>query len=187
MSPRCKFDHQFVLQQAMGAFYLQGYYATSMQDIFSATGLKPGSLYSSFGNKSQLFGLVVNYYAQKGGCNLQRHLDEQADPERAICALLYEYMSQADEADYRGCLLFNAQLELTHHDPELKALVESHLNKIEAHFQSMLVPKYGELQAKLYAASLMLQIAGMRTYAYRHPQPEVLVQVVKQGLSWLPW
>ena len=58
------FDDDWVLEQAMRAFWAGGYAATSVQDLEHATGLGRGSLYNAFGDKEQL--LVIHNMGQ--GC-----------------------------------------------------------------------------------------------------------------------
>lgn len=49
-----EFDREEVLRSAMEVFISKGYAKTSMQDLKSATGLHPGSIYCAFTNKRGL-------------------------------------------------------------------------------------------------------------------------------------
>ncbi|PIV78643.1 MAG: hypothetical protein COW54_08215 [Rhodobacteraceae bacterium CG17_big_fil_post_rev_8_21_14_2_50_63_15] len=51
-----------VLEAPMRAFWAHGHQGTSMSDLVAATGLNRGSLYAGFGNKRDLFLLVLKHY-----------------------------------------------------------------------------------------------------------------------------
>ncbi len=53
-----------VLAKAMTVFWRQGYAATSMADLYAATGLKPGNLYATFTDKETLFRRAFEAYVE---------------------------------------------------------------------------------------------------------------------------
>lgn len=56
------FDTEQVLDAALDLFWRQGYDGTCMAELYLATGLKPGSIYTAFGSKLGLFERVVQHY-----------------------------------------------------------------------------------------------------------------------------
>ncbi len=50
-----EFDQATVIGRSKALFALQGYHATSLDDLVKATGLLRGSIYKSFGSKRNLF------------------------------------------------------------------------------------------------------------------------------------
>ena len=58
------FDLDVALEQALDLFARQGYEGTSIAELTSVMGINPPSLYAAFGNKRQLFDLVVERYAE---------------------------------------------------------------------------------------------------------------------------
>ncbi len=184
---RCQFNHQDVLEKALSVFHAQGYYAASMQKIFTATGLKPGSLYASFGNKEKLFCSVAELYTQDTLDCVNKVLSEHGDIHRGITAIFDLLIADADKKDYHGCFLLNHQVELTDDDVHLKLMIQDQIQRIEQCYYEFLLAAYSPEQARLYSANLMLQISGLRTYAHREKRPEWLKQVVQQGLPWVNW
>ena len=64
--PRPKaFDPDDVLHKAMQVFWERGYEATSMQDLVDCMGINRFSLYSTFGDKHQLFLAALARYRDK--------------------------------------------------------------------------------------------------------------------------
>ena len=56
------YQRSTVLGRATELFWRRGYGATSVADLVTATGLKPGSLYAAFGSKKGLFLEVLAQY-----------------------------------------------------------------------------------------------------------------------------
>jgi TetR/AcrR family transcriptional regulator, transcriptional repressor for nem operon len=50
-----EFDQATVIGRSKALFALQGYHATSLDDLVKATGLLRGSIYKAFGSKRNLF------------------------------------------------------------------------------------------------------------------------------------
>lgn len=59
--PRC-FDRDEALVRALEVFWRRGYEPASISELCKAMGINAPSLYSSFGNKAQLFLEAVNFY-----------------------------------------------------------------------------------------------------------------------------
>ncbi|MDG1858569.1 MAG: TetR/AcrR family transcriptional regulator, partial [Emcibacteraceae bacterium] len=57
-----EFDKDKVLKIIMNLFWENGYEATSLSEITSATGLKKGSLYSAFGDKHAMYLSAIDHY-----------------------------------------------------------------------------------------------------------------------------
>lgn len=184
---RCQFNHEDVLRKALSVFHAQGYYAASMQKIFAATGLKPGSLYASFGNKEKLFCSVAELYTQDTLDCVDQVLSEHHDIHAGIAAIFDLLIADADKDEYHGCFLLNHQVELTADDKHLRLMIQDQIQRIEQCYYAFLAKAYSPEQARLYAASLLLQISGLRTYAHREKRPDWLKQIVKQGLPWVNW
>jgi TetR/AcrR family transcriptional regulator, transcriptional repressor for nem operon len=104
------YDEDAVLGGAMQAFRRMGYQAASIRDLESATGLKAGSIYNSFGDKAGLFDAAFAHYnrAVLGG-RIERH----APPEAGIDGLRRLFLSLLDEPGGTafGCLITNTAVE----------------------------------------------------------------------------
>jgi len=143
-----EFDMDVVLDQAMGVFWRRGYAATSMADIYDATGLKPGSVYAALKSKEVLFQRAFERYAEHFRATLPTALVGVA----AITAWL---RVQADLAiadpDRRGCLIINTVLEREVHSAATQAMAQGRLQEIRAFFARhlLLARERGELAAQL--------------------------------------
>src|SRR5260370_23840609 len=98
------FDEEAVLDAATGCFWHRGYAATSVRDLAGSMGLTAPSLYNAFGDKSALFGLVLDPYVQRV---IQPRIDRLAasPPPEAVRRFLTAIVDRAvSDPDRRGCL-----------------------------------------------------------------------------------
>ena len=104
------FDRDIALNKAMMLFWEHGYEATSLNDLTSALGVKPSSIYSAFGDKKSLFFEAVDLYLG-GDAALQKMLS-QAPTARAAVKNMLDGAVVAFTADDKpkGCLLASAAL-----------------------------------------------------------------------------
>ena len=108
--PRPKtFDVDHVLDRAVDLFWVNGYAATSIEDLVNHLGINRGSLYSTFGSKQGLYELALERYLTTGRQRFAEKITDPAIPLReALSALL---TSSARRTDHRGCLLVNTTME----------------------------------------------------------------------------
>lgn len=107
-----QFDREEVLDQALLVFWKQGFEAASIQDLVDATGLNRGSLYNSFGDKDELFTLVMERY--RATAPTKPLVIAANDPEdtantRVLISTFFDALVERaqNDGDYKGCLLTN--------------------------------------------------------------------------------
>lgn len=108
--PRPKsFDVDDVLDRAVDLFWVNGYAATSMEDLVNHLGINRGSLYSTFGSKQELYELAIERYASVGRDWMAAMVSDPAIPLRDTINTILT--SSAETTDHRGCLLVNTAME----------------------------------------------------------------------------
>ncbi|MCP4960035.1 MAG: TetR/AcrR family transcriptional regulator, partial [Actinomycetia bacterium] len=65
-----KFDHNAVVDAAIGAFFRSGFEATTLADLEHATGVDRSTLYNSFGGKQGLYELATTAYLERAETSL---------------------------------------------------------------------------------------------------------------------
>ncbi len=183
------FDRSEVIDKSLKLFWENGFNASSMQQIVKTTGLKPGSIYHSFGNKEALFREVLERYGQKSIIKIRNTLDNARSVGEGICTHLERVIEESTKKKYYSCLLVKTQLELAAEADknDLHALVSSKLSEIEKLFQSYLEREFNEKVSRERAVSIMLHIFGIRVYGYQQGSAELMRQGLRVGLPWLPW
>ena len=108
--PKC-FDEQDVLQKAMLIFWEYGYEATSMSDLTKALNLTAPSLYSCFGDKSQLFYACLEYYLKYEACPIELIFQQAKTAKIAVELYLYENLKKlVQQGKPTGCMLVTATM-----------------------------------------------------------------------------
>lgn len=126
------FDEAHVMARVLELFWRRGYLATSMQDLQRATGLKPGSLYHSFGSKEDLFLCTVDYYLEQVvDARVSQYLSGP-EPLAGIRAFFTStFMPFARDFRSPGCLLTNTVVELGQETSAIRRKVQNGLRRIE--------------------------------------------------------
>lgn len=131
-----EFDLDATLDQAMRVFWRKGYAATSMSDIYAATGLKPGSVYAAFKDKEGLFQQVFEHYAGF----FRATLPKDSEGLEAIRAWMHLQAKLASEdSDRAGCLIVNTVAEREAHSPATQAMAQGRMREIRDFFVRHLV------------------------------------------------
>lgn len=184
---RAQFDRDEVVDKTIELFWKNGFSASSMQQVVKATGLKPGSIYLSFGNKEALFREALESYAQRGRARISETLESAPSIGEGICTFLERMLLESSEKNYCSCFLIKTQLELAHEKNDLYEFAASKLAENEALFRSYLEKEFSEAVSRDRATSIMLHIFGMRVYGYQPDSVDRMKRALREGLPWLPW
>ncbi|MFJ7905839.1 TetR/AcrR family transcriptional regulator [Kitasatospora sp. NPDC096204] len=112
------FDRAEALAAATRLFWQLGYEATSVSDLTTAMGIRPGSLYAAFGDKRSLFEEVVRHYGlSPAGAFATVALAEEPTAYGAFARILREAAAvYADPSHPAGCLVISAATNVTPQD-----------------------------------------------------------------------
>lgn len=182
---KAQFNKDSILDKTIMLFWQQGYHGTSMQDVTTTTGLKPGSLYNSFGNKEQLFIASLDRYAQRSADKMKRAMQQGVG--EGIIVLLSDMVAARGQKDYASCFIIKTQLELTSTEPKLAELAASYLSRTKAQYKLAIASEYGEALSEVYATSVMMAIFGIRVYGYQQVKEADVLESLRLSLHWLPW
>lgn len=184
---KAQFDRSEVIDKSIQLFWQQGFSGSSMQQVVKATGLKPGSIYHSFGNKEALFHEALERYTQKSFRRIRSALDTAPSVGEGICQHLEAVVQQSTREGYCSCFLVKTRLELAAEGNELHKFASAMLDEIEALFRSYLEKEFDKEVSQQRAVSIMLHIFGIRVYGYQQGSAERMRQGLREGLPWLPW
>ena len=156
--PRPKsFDVDDVLDRAVDLFWVNGYAATSMEELVNHLGINRGSLYSTFGSKQKLYERALERYLSSGQDRFAEMITDSAIPLReAIKRLLH---SSAAKTDHRGCLLVNTTMERNAIDERSLYLTSNGFDELRAILIAAFESRRNELAEGLtpdQAADLLL-------------------------------
>ncbi|MEU4098236.1 TetR/AcrR family transcriptional regulator [Streptomyces sp. NPDC026673] len=131
MAGRRQFDEQHTLGRILDVFWNQGYGATSMQDLATATGVQRGSLYNAYRDKESLFLRVFRDYADAFIAESTATLD-QADPWRALEDFFdFTIGSMTRGTPARGCLSTKTATDTQADSEPIRAAIRAMLDRLE--------------------------------------------------------
>lgn len=118
-----QFSDADVLDALVQLFWEQGYEATSMTDIVTATGLSKSSLYNTFGSKDELFSQALNRYIDLRSSMMTEVLAKGTRGLEDLNGLLDALWAEVSVGDdHRGCLAINTATELGRRDDAVAAV-----------------------------------------------------------------
>lgn len=184
-----EFEPEEVLDSAMHVFWEKGYEATSMADLVDRTGVHRGSLYTTFGNKHDLFLAALKRYCDSVGLPYLASILEAERPVPALRAFfeqLYEHYVETGSCD--GCMVTNTAVESGTHDEKILESVSGIFAARESILTEALVRgrKQGDLPAdadpRAIARYLGTFILGLSALVRTRPDPAALRDILDEGL-----
>jgi TetR/AcrR family transcriptional repressor of nem operon len=127
-----QFDPDEALTKAMEVFWINGFDATSIEELVRATGVNRHSLYEHFGDKERLFELALERY---DGIFFELFLQDLADPAAGVdaihtCLDNLQHRLLMPEA-VRGCFMLNSSGDIGSRNPEIARRIRLRLSQFE--------------------------------------------------------
>jgi TetR/AcrR family transcriptional repressor of nem operon len=180
-----EFDPSEAMKEAMGAFWENGYHATSMNDLLSEMKLNRGSLYDTFGDKKTLFLAALAEYERQARQAFAAILEK---PGSAKAAIRQWVAAAADtctgDAGQRGCLGLKAAVEMAPHDPDVANWVREITRARELMVAKVIKRGQAEgeisggLDARAVARYLLMSLAGLKIMGVSSPSSRDVREVV---------
>lgn len=185
------FDRDAALHQAMLLFWRHGYEATSLNDLTSALGVKPSSIYTAFGDKKHLFLEAVGRYLS-GPVTSESIISQAASGRDAARSLLLAAAQGFTGADTpAGCLLASSAISCSSAASDVKEELAAIRRGIEARLKEKIAASIdaGVMPASANAEALagltMAVIQGMSTLARDGATRDKLLLMV--GVAMQAW
>jgi AcrR family transcriptional regulator len=101
------FKKEEALDKAMHVFWKKGYVGASLSDLTNSMGINKPSMYSTFGNKEQLFVQATDHYIEQYAKPHVRFLLEEGKPlgERVRNYMESTLAAQCDNQGPKGCYI----------------------------------------------------------------------------------
>ncbi|WP_394130811.1 TetR/AcrR family transcriptional regulator [Shewanella maritima] len=194
MAKTAKYDRQQVIDKATNLYWQKGFHATSMRNLQDEIDMRPGSIYSAFGNKDGLFKEALRNYTDMGIAQVQLCKSQHSSPIAALKAFVQKQVIDTQEGAPNGmCMLAKTMGELTDENQELIDITKAHLGEIAAEFEALIqqAQSLGEVaktkSAKDLANHVQIQIAGLRTFAKINNDKSQLHTMIDEIFSHYPF
>ena len=144
------FDPSSALTSAVELFASKGYAETSMEDIVQATGVSRYGLYSTFGNKRELFEQALERFADGMG---RRSFLRLLEPDASLDHIRKIFEERVSDMccleEHKGCLFIHTAMELAPQDEEIRGVLQKFMKRISKAFSIGLesAKERGEIRA----------------------------------------
>ncbi len=184
-----EFDYDKTLVNAGKQFWANGYQATSIKNIASVTGVKPGSLYKAFGDKKGLFLKCVKHYMEHTSYYAILIESPEAPFKESLRNVFNLIVDSCDDPDRNsGCLVTNSAYEMASVDEEIFAEMNKHLSQMKQAVLSRILSAQAsgevnkEKDADSLAAYFMTLIQGLLVSSRVTKNKIEMRQAIKTGL-----
>ncbi len=129
------FDPSSALTSAVELFSSKGYSETSMEDIVQATGVSRYGLYSTFGNKRELFEQALERFADgMGKQSFLRLLEPDASLDHIRKIFDERVSDMCCLEEHKGCLFIHTAMELAPQDDEIRGVLQKFMKRMSKAF-----------------------------------------------------
>ncbi|MGE6602916.1 TetR/AcrR family transcriptional regulator [Lysinibacillus fusiformis] len=187
-----EFDEGKVLEAAMQLFWEKGYEATSLSDLTSRMGIQRPSIYSTFGDKKELFEAALRRYTTSRAADIRTRLQSHVSVKQAFATFFEEVIQVEYTKDLsNGCFCINTMVELAPHDERFEILTREHQLYLAVIFQETIERgvRAGELEAdtdaKSLAQALIVSLIGLTVMMKSQPQRSFVDNAIAATLTLL--
>src|SRR5262245_40508448 len=166
------YNPETALQNAIEAFWQDGYSGTSLDDLSAATGMNRPSLYGAFGDTRALYRKALDHYWTLGHQAMREALAYDRPLTEALMRVYRKALSLyfSGKGHPRGCFAIGTATTEAVEDAEIRAALAQGLAKLDDAFEARIraAQKSGELRRRDDPAVLaMLASALLHTIAIR--------------------
>ncbi|QBP90630.1 TetR/AcrR family transcriptional regulator [Bacillus mycoides] len=187
-----EFDEDQVLDAAMQLFWEKGYEATSLSDLTSRMGIQRPSIYSTFGDKKELFEAALRRYTMSRASDIRNRLQSHSSVKEAFSIFFADVVNEEYAGNLsKGCFCINTMVELAPHDERFEILTREHQMYLAVIFQETIERgiQSGELEvntdAKSLAQALIVSLIGLTVMMKSRPQRSFVDNVIAATLTLL--
>jgi TetR/AcrR family transcriptional repressor of nem operon len=125
------FSERDALEKALDIFWQRGYRGVGLTELLTGMGIARQSLYTTFGNKRQLFIKTIHHYRNTRLAGALALLERDGSPTRNVKDVVRFFEQLALDKRSRGCLVANSLVEIGPHDREISSLLAQTLGDLE--------------------------------------------------------
>lgn len=134
--PDKNFDIGETLQKAKTVFWEKGYDATSISELLAAIGINRSSMYSTFGDKRELFIAALTSYCDQLAIFVEMQTHTEQSPWNSIQSFVRTMANYAAQEPRMGCFANNTSTENIAFDLEVRSILNTLYDNIEASLEN---------------------------------------------------
>ncbi|UXT92901.1 TetR/AcrR family transcriptional regulator [Agrobacterium pusense] len=175
------FSRDEAIDIAMHLFWRHGYEGVSLNDLTTAIGIAPPSLYAAFGSKAGLYREALDHYSGIPGALF--NLEGALTLEDTVSAILRQGADAVtDPAGERGCMVSSGMLQCAEEHAALARVLSEGRDMMRETIAQALGRWLNSDRARSLARFLVVVIQGMSVQARDGATREELEDVVQDAL-----
>jgi len=132
------FNKEHALDKAMYLFWEKGYDATYISDLIETMGISRSTLYDSFGDKDELYKLVLERYKNYGH-RKRNLLFSGINTKESLKSFFYQHIEKCYSDDIpKSCIITNSSLLIGHIDSSIEEILLNNFNELEKVFKQVI-------------------------------------------------
>lgn len=182
MGRKKEYDIDTVVECAMHSFWDNGYENTSVRTLAKDMGINQFSIYSTFGNKHDLFLHVMKAYKKFVKENFLKNIINSDGAIEDIRTFLMEYGLSIQSGEVaNGCLMVNTSLEIT---SDANEIIKNELNIYFDFVKNVFFELFEkskvnnelptDFDSEKYASYILGSLQGLSVYAKLRSREEVI-------------
>lgn len=192
--PRAKSQSRHdLVDNALSAFWNNGYHVLSMNDLVRETGVSRGGIYSDFKGKRELFHACLHRYQEAAVTPGFKQVEAEDAGLPAIRQFLNLRIAQFEELDGPGpgCLVANTLAQLDPDDGETYEYLQTHNNRLTRGFRAVFAREnkisgiLSEEEVSALAEFTTISIQGLWSYSRKTTDANALRQYAEMLMSLL--
>lgn len=187
MAKKALYIREDVINKATKLYWEKGFHATSVRNLQDEINLRSGSFYAAFGSKDGLFTEVLQNYTNITLAMIDKCRRENDSPIASLKAFVeLQVIDSIDNSPNSMCMLTKTLSELTSEQQSLLDITKAHIRELTDQFVILIeeAQHYGEVEKSKNAQDLadfiMVQIAGLRTFAKLNTDKSKLSEMIEQ-------
>lgn len=169
-----------VTRQMMIYFWKTGFKQTTVRELANLTGLKNQSLYNAFGNKEQIYQIVLDSYVEFASNYVDQIMAETTTNEAKLERLLV--MNWLEDDLPAGCMIISSFNEFEQISPSLQEIAEKLFDKLRQSFKTILLKM--EVENVVDTAEMLLTLHnGIQSAVAFHTDTDNIQKITKQTIQ----
>ena len=169
-----------VTRQMMIYFWKTGFKQTTVRELANLTGLKNQSLYNAFGNKEQIYQIVLDSYVKFASNYVDQIMAETTTNEAKLERLLV--MNWLEDDLPAGCMIISSFNEFEQISPSLQEIAEKLFDKLRQSFKTILLKMKVENVVDT-AEMLLTPHNGIQSAVAFHTDTDNIQKITKQTIQ----
>lgn len=164
MLTKSEHTKQFILETVAPIFNKNGYAATSMSDITSATGLTKGAIYGNFKNKEELAIAAFKFNVKHLMALIANHINQSDSPLQKLLSISEFYTDYYKiSIAFGGCPVLNIGVDANNQNSELLEKVRVVIERIQDQVATIIEDgiEIGEISTEINAMQYAKRIDTM--------------------------